>query len=94
LGAGAWLWTSARVVSASGSAAGSSFTFSFPAGVPYHLIIQGIAPFELLKLHGIPWHADPSYFKYSDGWNYDAKARTLSMKVTGRSDRETIDISN
>ncbi len=94
LGPGAWLWTSARVVSASGSAAGSSFTFAFPAGIPFHLIIQGVQPFELLKLHGIPWHADPSYFKYSDGWNYDAKARTLSMKVTGRSEQETIDISN
>ena len=58
------------------------------------MIIQGIGPFSLLKLHGIPWHSDPIYFKYSDGWTYDAKARTLFMKVTGRSDRETIDISN
>lgn len=94
LGPGAWLWTSARVLSATGSAAGSSFTFSFPAGVPFHVIIQGIAPFALLKLHGIPWHADATYFKYSDGWTYDVKARALFMKVTGRSDQETIDISN
>ena len=94
LGPGAWLWTSARVASVAGSAAGSSFTFSLPAGIPFHVIIQGIGPFSLLKLHGIPWHSDPIYFKYSDGWTYDAKARTLFMKVTGRSDRETIDISN
>jgi len=94
LGPGAWLWTSARLLSATGSAAGSSFTFSFPSGVSFHLVIQGIAPFALLKLHGIPWHADATYFKYSDGWTYDVKARALFMKVTGRSDKETIDVAN
>lgn len=92
LGPGAWLWSAAHVVSATGSADGASFTFGFPSGVPFHVIIQGIAPFELLKLHKIPWHSDPTYFKYSDGWTYDARSRTLFMKITGRSDQETIDI--
>jgi len=93
LGAGSWVWTSARVSAAVGTATGSSFTFGYPVGVPYHAIIRGIAPFTLLKLHGIPWHADPSYFKYSDGWTYDPKTRTLALKITGRSDQETIDIT-
>ena len=62
-------------------------------GIPFHAIIRGIAPFTLLKLHGIPWHSDPSYFKYSDGWTYDPKTRTLALKITGRADQETIDIS-
>ena len=84
LGPGAWLWTAAHVVSATGSAGEASFTFGFPSGVPFHVIIQGIAPFELLKLHKIPWHSDPTYFKYSDGWTYDARSRTLFMKITGQ----------
>ena len=93
LGPGAWLWTAAHVVSATGSADGASFTFGFPSGIPFHVIIKGIAPFELLRLHKIPWHSDPTYFKYSDGWTYDARSKTLFMKITGRSDQEMIDIS-
>jgi len=93
LGTARWVWTSARVASAAGNASGAVLVFSYPAGVPYHLMIQGLRPFTLLKLHGIPWHADPSYFKYSDGWTYDTASQTLFMKVTGKSDREEIDIS-
>ena len=94
LGPGSWVWTSARVAAATGTTAGSSFTFAYPVGIPFNVIIRGVGPFTLLKLHGIPWHSDPSYFKYSDGWTYDPKARILYLKVTGRSDQETIDITN
>ncbi len=92
-GPGSWVWTSARLVTASGSASGASLVFSYPQGVPYHIVLQGIRPFAQLKLHGIPWHADPSYSRYSDGWAYDPGPRTLFMKVTGKTDREEIDIS-
>jgi hypothetical protein len=93
LGAGAWVWTSARIASAAGTPAGAVIDFSYPQGIPYHLMIQGVRPFAQLKLHGIPWHSDPTYFKYSDGWAYDAGSRTLFMKITGKSDREEIDIT-
>ena len=86
------IWTSARVASAAGSPSGAVLVFSYPAGVPYHLMIQGLRPFAVLKLHGIPWHSDPSYFKYSDGWAYDTVSQTLFMKITGKTDREEIDI--
>jgi hypothetical protein len=93
LGPGSWVWTSARLATAAASASAAALVFSYPAGVPYHLVLRGIRPFAQLKLHGIPWHSDPSYFKYSDGWAYDAGSETLFMKVTGKSDREEIDIS-
>jgi hypothetical protein len=93
LGPGAWVWTSAGLASATTSASGAALVFSYPPGVPYNLVLQGIRPFAALKLHGIPWHADPTYFKYSDGWTYDAGSRTLFMKVTGKADREKIDIA-
>ncbi len=93
LGPGAWIWTPAGVASATASASGVSLAFSYPKGVPYHFIIGGLKPFAQLKLHGIPWHSDPTYFKYSDGWDYDQENRTLLMKITGRTDQEQIDIS-
>jgi len=93
MGPGAWVWTSARLASASGSAAGVALVFSYPRGVPYHLVLGGMRPFAQLKLHGIPWHSDPTYSRYSDGWDYDPGTRTLFMKVTGRGDQEEIDIT-
>jgi hypothetical protein len=93
MGPGAWVWTSARIASAAGTPVGAAIVFSYPQGIPYHVMIQGIRPFAQMKLHGIPWHADPSYAKYSDGWAYDAGSRTLFMKITGKSDREEIDIT-
>jgi hypothetical protein len=93
LGAGSWAWTSANITSVSGSGSGIALAFSYPPGVPYHLMVQGLPSFTQLKLHGIPWRSDPTYFKYSDGWSYDEGTRTLFMKITGRAEREEIDIA-
>ena len=93
MGDGSWVWTSARLVSAAGASPGMTLLFSYPRGIPYHMVIHGVRPFSLLKLHGIPWHSDPAYFKYSDGWEYDRSSQTLFMKVTGRVDPEEIDIT-
>ncbi len=93
LGPGGWTWTSARLVSAEGSTAtGVVLVFGYPPGIPYHMVLRGVRSFTQIKLHGIPWHADPSYARYSDGWAYDSGTQTLSMKITGRADREEIDI--
>jgi hypothetical protein len=92
-GTGAWVWTAARVVSVEGSAEGARVLFSYPQGIPYHLAIVGVKPFRQMKLHGIAWHADPDYAKYSDGWAYEAATRTLFMKITGRGEQEEITLS-
>jgi hypothetical protein len=93
VGGGAWAWTSARLSSVTGSPAGVTLQLSYPRGIPYHVVLKGLPPFTLLKLHGIPWHSDPTYFTYSDGWSYDPASRTLFMKITGRVDPEVIDIT-
>ena len=90
IGPGSWIWTAAEVSAAEGSPQETRLVLSFPAGQPHHFILRGIRPFAELRLHGIPWHADPSYARYSDGWAYDAAARTLLMKLTGRKDSEEI----
>ena len=55
-------------------------------------MIQNVRPFSMIRMHGIPWHTDPSYAKYSDGWAYDSGTRTLYVKLTGRQPREEMDI--
>ena len=92
LGPGAWIWTSARLVSAEGSTTDASITLAYPVGIPHHFVIRGVKAFTQIRLHAIPWHTDPTYAKYSDGWAYDAATRTLFVKLTGRTDQESISI--
>ena len=92
LGPGAWLWTAARLVSITGSDAAVSMVVAYPVGVSHYMAIQGLRPFTQIRLHSIPWHSDPSYAKYSDGWAYDVVSRTLYLKLKGRAAQEEIDI--
>jgi hypothetical protein len=92
LGPGAWMWGAAPMVSAESSAVQTKLVLAFPAGVAHNFLIQGVPQFKQIQLHGIPWHTDPTYFKYSDGWAYDGASRTLYFKLTGRQANEEIDI--
>jgi hypothetical protein len=92
LGQGAWIWTSARVISAQRAGAQITLVLGYPRGAAHHFILQGITPFTQVRLHGIPWHTDPTYFRYSDGWAYDSTTQTMYVKLTGKSDREELDI--
>jgi hypothetical protein len=92
LGPGAWIWTSARLVSAASSDGEASLVVAYPLGVAHYMAIQGLRPFTQIRLHSIPWHSDPSYIKYSDGWTYDPGSRTLYLKLTGRGAQEEITI--
>jgi hypothetical protein len=90
LGSGSWLWTSARILSLESTDSGFSVTLGYPAGIAHHFVIQGIRAFAKVQMHGIAWHADPTYYKYSDGWSYEPSTQTFSAKLTGKSDREEI----
>lgn len=92
LGPGAWIWTSARLISAESSDTEASLVVAYPPGVAQYMAIQGLTPFTQIRLHSIPWHSDPSYMKYSDGWTYEAGSQTLFLKLTGRSAQEQINI--
>jgi hypothetical protein len=92
LGQGVWIWTAARVQSARRTDAQITLVLGYPKGVAHHLVLQGVRPFAQVRLHGIAWRTDPTYFKYSDGWAYDASTRTLYVKLTGKSEREELDI--
>jgi hypothetical protein len=92
LGPGAWIWTSARLVSAASSDEETSLVVAYPAGVAHYMAVQGLRPFAQIRLHSIPWHSDPAYMKYSDGWTYETGSRTLYLKLTGRTAQEEINI--
>jgi hypothetical protein len=92
LGQGSWVWTAARLVSAENDGEEAHLVLEYPVGAPHHFMIQNVKPFAMIRLHGIPWHTDPTYAKYSDGWAYDSGTKTLFVKLTGRQAREEIDI--
>ncbi|HUI71089.1 MAG TPA: hypothetical protein VL354_11265 [Spirochaetia bacterium] len=93
MGAGCWVWTAADLVSAQQVGGEIRLVFEYPAGIPHHLVIRGLRGFQQIRLHGIAWHADPSYAKYSDGWFYDEDGKTLFMKITGKQDKEEVDFT-
>ena len=93
VGPGVSLWTAAQVISADRQGSTFRLVLGYPAGVPDYFVIQGIERFSEVKVHGIPWHADPSFAKYPNGWFYDAEARLFHAKLTGRTDQEEIDIT-
>ena len=93
VGPGAWMWTSADVSTLESTDGTVRLGFTYPLKVPYHFVIRGLRPFAEIRLHGIPWHADPTYAQYSDGWSYDEATRTLFMKITGRVGQEKVEIS-
>ena len=92
LGQGAWIWTAARVISAAKTGGQITLVLGYPQGIAHNFILQGVKPFSLVHLHGIPWHTDPTYFKYSDGWAYDSTTQTFYVKLTGKLDHEELDI--
>jgi hypothetical protein len=90
LGPGAWIWTAAQAVSVEGTAKTAAIALSFPVGLQHYAVVQGIAPFTELRLHGIPWRTAVDYAQYSDGWLYDGQTTTLYLKLTGRVGKEEI----
>ena len=92
LGPGAWIWTSASIVSLSATPTQITLVLGYPAGVAHNAVIRGIRPFGIVRLHGTAWHTDPTYSKYSAGWAYDSTSATFYLKVTGKTDQEQVDI--
>jgi len=90
IGAGISLWTAADLVSADLSGNVATLVLSFPVGIPHYFLVQGVRSFTQIQLHGIPWHSDPTYYRYSDGWSFDGSSGTLSMKLTGRQPQERV----
>ncbi len=92
-GPGVSIWTAADVT-ASRDGAMLKLILGYPAGVPHYFVIQGLGAFSEVLIHGIPWHADPEFARYPNGWSYDAGARLFNGKLTGRTGQEEIDITS
>ena len=92
IGPGAWIWTSATIVTAQSNASQTTLILGYPAGISHNVVIKGMRPFTLVRLHGTAWHTDPTYYKYSAGWSYDSTTGTFFLKITGKTDQEEIDI--
>ncbi len=93
VGPGSWIWSCTDFEEIAESAEELHFSFEFPVGQTHHFIIQGIKPFEGIRLHGIPWRSDPTFERYSSGWIYNSSNQTLSVKITHREEQEQLIIT-
>ena len=84
------IWTAAKEITFQQSGDTITSEISFPRGVSHLLVIKGIPPFRILKMHGIPWNSDRRCQYYTSGWVYDTQERTLYMKLTQRKNKEQI----
>ncbi len=84
------IWSAAKDISFKRSSGKYTFNISFPRGIGHHLVIKGIPPFKVLKMHGIPWNSDRRFQYYTSGWVYNEKTRTLYMKLSQRKNQEQI----
>ncbi len=92
LGAGReWMWTTAANVRFQPGNT-SVLSFQFPQGGIHHFALFNVEPFDQIQMHGIPWKSDPEFQRYSDGWVYDVRSKTLYFKIRHRATRQEIRI--
>ncbi len=92
LGAGReWMWTTAANVRFQPGNT-SVLSFQFPQGGIHHFAVFNVEPFDQIQMHGIPWKSDPEFQRYSDGWVYDVRSKTLFFKIRHRATRQEIRI--
>ncbi len=62
----------------------------FPAGGTHHIAIKGINKFDSLYMQGIEWFQDPQFQRYYAGWYYEDATKTCYVKISHRTQKETI----
>jgi len=87
-----WMWTAAANVRYQQGGVTSVLSFRFPQGGIHHFALYGVEPFDQIQMHGIPWKSDPEFQRYSDGWLYNPRTKTLFFKIRHRSERQEIRI--
>ena len=90
LGRGTWMWTMGENISVEQTGANVRLSFSASIGSTHHFVVRGIRPFTAIRMFDIPWKSDPRFQYYTSGWLYDTQSATLYVKITHRSDTETI----
>ena len=86
------VWSAAKDITLRETEGSYIFDISFPREISQHLVIKGIPPFKVLKMHGIPWNSDRRFQYYTSGWVYNENERTLYMKLNQRKSKERIEI--
>jgi len=66
----------------------------FPVGTTHYVMLRNIAPFPLLQIYDINWRRASDFESYynSSGWYYFEQEQVLVIKISHRSNVETIRI--
>ncbi|MBI9104247.1 MAG: hypothetical protein JEY99_17650 [Spirochaetales bacterium] len=88
--AGSWLYTSAPEVGVSRQGNSVKYSFKYKVGEIHNILIQGVEPFERMKMLGLNWKPDPVFYRYYSGWYYDKNNKSLYIKIRNKSEVEEI----
>lgn len=81
-----WAWTVARSIDYSVNSENTAIiNIDFPLDSPHHMIINGIAPFTTIEMHGLSYHSAPNFESYnSTGYVYQSGNASLLLKCRHR----------
>lgn len=93
LGPGAWAYTCAPGVTASGSPSSAVLTVTFPVGYAHFMAIYGLKPFGTIKLYGINYSPDSAFESYDvSGYLYRKASNALYLKMKHKQGAEKIEL--
>lgn len=92
---GIWAWSCAQEIEVLENTARTLvLRIRFPENGAHYMTLYGIRPFYRIEIHDIPFRSDPRFELYnSSGYQYDASARILYLKIKHKTEYETVRLS-
>ena len=91
---GIWAYTAASSVNVVRDERQMDIAIHFPVGTTHYVMLRNIAPFPLLQIYDMNWRRASDFESYynSSGWYYFEQEQILVIKISHRSNVETIRI--
>jgi hypothetical protein len=91
---GIWAWTAASSVNIIQNNQQMDILIRFPVGETHYVMLRNVRPFPLLQIYDTNWRRAVDFESYynSSGWYYFEQERTLVLKMSQRSNVETVRI--
>jgi hypothetical protein len=89
-----WAWTASPSVKITQNNQQMDIAIRFPVGETHYVMLRNVKPFPLLQIYDTNWRRAVDFESYynSSGWYYFEQERTLILKMSQRSNVETVRI--
>ena len=91
---GIWAYTAASSVNIVRNQRQMDIAIRFPVGTTHYVMLRNIAPFPLLQIYDMNWRRAADFESYynASGWYYFEQEQILVIKISHRSNVETVRI--